>query len=79
MIQLEKYSRWIDDKNRLYIIINKWAKIEHLEEGKINYVPTTVDVLDVYKEECFEMTQEYFKQRVEQGLITQLQKPITPT
>jgi hypothetical protein len=80
--QITKYSRWVDDDNRVFIILNKWARSEITGTGpnkNIKFVPTTIDLLDVNKEVCNEVKTEDFERWVSKGMLKKIATSKKPT
>ncbi len=67
----EKFSRYKDNKGRLFIVLARWLKVEY--EGKIPVItPTTVDLLNVEKEELIIKTAAEFENYVQTGLLKRI-------
>lgn len=72
MVQFEKYTRFVDNKGRMFILLAKWAKIERTE-SEINLIPTTVDLLNVNEEKLVEdLTAAQFNEFIEKGQLRKI-------
>lgn len=57
------YERYISKNSKLYIVLNRWHKATIIE-GVPHFYPTTVDVLDVEKEELKTVTHLEFEEKL---------------
>ena len=65
---MEKFSRFVDKEDRLFILISKWASVK-IVDGKVNTTPTTCDLLEVEKEKLVTVKGEPLKVSELQELI----------
>lgn len=71
---MQKYNRYTDNKNRLFVLIERWAKID--VKGKtINYTPSTVTLLNVHAETVQVLTVEEMEAYIATGKLTKIEKP----
>ena len=69
------YERYVDKDGRLFIVLNRWMNPKRA--GKYyEYIPTTVDLLDVAKESSNELQAADFERWVNKGKLMRL-KPKT--
>lgn len=66
---MAKFDRYTDDENRLFIVISQWHKAEKQENGEFIYIPTSVDLLDVYGKKMYEVPVAYFQERIDKGIL----------
>ncbi len=60
MPELEKYSRYVNKDDELFILLNKWSTVKIVDnEPKIT--PTTCDLLDVAKQKLVTKNGEALK------------------
>lgn len=72
---MEKYSRYTDHKQRLFVIIERWAKVE-IEGKKINYIPSTITLLNVHAETTQTLTNAEMEAYISTGRLIKIEKKV---
>jgi hypothetical protein len=73
---MDKFSRWINNDNVLFVVIAKYLK-PIVEGGQVvRYEKTTVEMLEVHAEKMHEFTYEFVEKAIEEGRLKQILKPL---
>lgn len=67
MSEVKKYSRYIDAKNRLLIVLAQWYKVVNDK-----HIPTTIDLLIVKEERVIECLSSDFEDWIIKKRLTKI-------
>lgn len=70
---MEKYSRYTDSKQRLFVLIERWAKPIN-ENGAIRLKPTTITLLNVHAETTQVLTVSQFQEFIDKKSLIKIEK-----
>lgn len=72
---MEKFSRYTDNKQRLFVIIERWSKAE-VESGEIKFTPTTVTLLNVHAETAQTLPFAEVEKFIKEGKLIKIEKKV---